>query len=140
MSGLDCEICGSMAKTRKALAHHMIMEHPLLVEQSLPEGYDKKQFMVRAEEKMKQYMVRAEDKVKQANDRKERLQHETNERKMKRAAAKMMRTQKRKMKRAAAKMMRTEKKLEQVNAEAAASEANAEEESAFVDNVFALDV
>ena len=29
----------------------MIMEHPLLVEQSLPEGYDKKQYMVRAKKK-----------------------------------------------------------------------------------------
>lgn len=114
MSGLDCEVCGSMARTRKALAHHMIMEHPLLVEQSLPEGYDKKQ-----------YMVRAEEKVKQANDRKERLQQYADEIDMKRA----------------------EKKLKQANdekmkglAEAAASEAKAEEESAFVDNVFALDV
>lgn len=107
MSGLDCEVCGSMARTRKALAHHMIMEHPLLVEQSLPEGYDKKQ-----------YMVRAEEKVKQANDRKEGLQQYADEIDMKRAAANRMRAE----------------------AEAAASEAKAEEESAFVDNVFALDV
>ena len=123
------------------MAHHMIMEHPLLVEQSLPEGYDKKQYMERAEEKMKQDMVRAEEKVKKANDRKERLQHETDEQKMKRVAANSLHAQRRKMKRAAANMMRPQKKLEQVNAEAEVlEEANAEEESAFVDNVFALDV
>ena len=77
MSGLDCEVCGFTAKKSKALAHHMIMEHPLLVEESLPEEYDKKQ-----------YMVRAKEKAQQANDRKERLEKEAKERNMRRATAK----------------------------------------------------
>ena len=121
MSGLDCEICrkvigfsGSNAKTRNALGHHMIMEHPLLVEQSLPEGYDKKQYMVRAEEKLQQY-----------NDSNERLQQYTKERNMKRAEEKLKQANDKKMKRLA---------------EAAAAEAKAGEESAFVDNLWASDV
>ena len=127
MSGLDCEVCGFTAKKSKALAHHMIMEHPLLVEDSLPEEYDKKQ-----------YMVRAKEKAKQANDRKERLEKEVKERNMRRAAAKERLKVRSEKERQRSKVRNEKERQRSHNKKAAAAARDKEvwEQLAFVDTLW----